>query len=95
MIPTILFLGCLYASVTARFVFFRAFRHTDHLNSHTMVGWGSWAAILLATWVAAFIISQVIPFFSSRKCSTLFIPFCVRFQDVNRLYSAVSHVLTI
>ncbi|KAK7431902.1 hypothetical protein QQZ08_001521 [Neonectria magnoliae] len=65
MIPTIIFLGCLYASVTARFVFFRVFRNTKHVNSHTAVGWGSWAGILLVTWIFAFIIAQVIPFFSS------------------------------
>ncbi|POR32408.1 N amino acid transport system protein [Tolypocladium paradoxum] len=65
MIPTIIFLGCLYASVTARFVFFRVFRGSRHLNDHTLVGWGSWGAILLVTWILAFIISQVIPFFSS------------------------------
>ncbi|KAL7796059.1 transmembrane amino acid transporter domain-containing protein [Trichoderma ceciliae] len=65
MIPTLIFLGCLYASVTARFVFFRAFRNSVHLHSHTVVGWGSWFGILLVTWVFAFIISQVIPFFSS------------------------------
>ncbi|PHH64246.1 hypothetical protein CDD81_4860 [Ophiocordyceps australis] len=65
MIPTIIFLGCLYASVTSRFVFFRLFRNSRHLNDHTVIGWGSWAAILLATWIMAFIISQVIPFFSS------------------------------
>ncbi|KAL6857486.1 hypothetical protein ACO1O0_004922 [Amphichorda felina] len=65
MIPTIIFLGCLYASVTARFVFFRIFRGSGHMNDHTVVGWLSWAAILLATWILAFIISQVIPFFSS------------------------------
>ncbi|CAM1500556.1 Fc.00g097180.m01.CDS01 [Cosmosporella sp. VM-42] len=65
MIPTIIFLGTLYASVTARFVFFRVFRNSKHMNSHTLVGWGSWAGILLATWILAFIISQVIPFFNS------------------------------
>ncbi|KAG5995944.1 hypothetical protein E4U43_002944 [Claviceps pusilla] len=65
MIPTIIFLGCLYASVTSRFVFFRLFRGSNHLREHTVVGWGSWAGILLVTWILAFIISQVIPFFSS------------------------------
>lgn len=67
MIPTILFLGCLYASVTGRFVFFRLFKGSKHLTDHTVVGWVSWATILLVTWVLAFIISQVIPFFSSRE----------------------------
>ena len=72
MIPTLIFLGCLYASVTCRFVFFRLFRNSRHLNDHTVIGWGSWAGILLITWIAAFLISQVIPFFSSRKFSLHF-----------------------
>ncbi|KAK1255432.1 hypothetical protein MKX08_009427 [Trichoderma sp. CBMAI-0020] len=65
MIPTLIFLGCLYASVTARFVFFRVFRNSVHMNSHTVLGWASWFGILLVTWIFAFIISQVIPFFNS------------------------------
>lgn len=67
MIPTLIFLGCLYASVTARWAFFRIFHNSRHLTEHTVLGWGSWAGILLVTWVFAFVISQVIPFFSSRK----------------------------
>ena len=64
MIPTIIFLGVLYASVSARFIFFRIFAGTKHLGNHTVVGWASWAAILACTWVLAFIIAEVIPFFS-------------------------------
>ena len=64
MIPTLIFLGVLYASVSARFVFFRIFEGTRHKGNHTVVGWASWAAILAATWIMAFIIAEVIPFFS-------------------------------
>lgn len=65
MIPTLIFLGVLYASVTARFVFFNLFKNNrKHVNSHTVVGWASWAGILAVTWVFAFIIAEVIPFFS-------------------------------
>ncbi|KAF2003232.1 hypothetical protein P154DRAFT_520186 [Amniculicola lignicola CBS 123094] len=64
MIPTLIFLGVLYASVTARFVFFRFFSGTRHMGEHTVVGWASWAGILAVTWVFAFIIAEVIPFFS-------------------------------
>ncbi|RDW71952.1 hypothetical protein BP5796_07986 [Coleophoma crateriformis] len=64
MIPTLIFLGVLYASVSARFVFFRLFEGTRHKSSHTVAGWASWASILLATWILAFIIAEVIPFFS-------------------------------
>ncbi|KAA6410786.1 MAG: N amino acid transport system [Lasallia pustulata] len=64
MIPTLIFLGVLYASVSARFVFFRIFEGTRHKGNHTIVGWSSWAAILAVTWIMAFIIAEVIPFFS-------------------------------
>lgn len=64
MIPTLIFLGVLYASVTSRFVFFRLFAGTRHMGNHTLVGWLSWIAILGCTWVLAFIIAEVIPFFA-------------------------------
>lgn len=67
MIPTIIFVGCLYASVTGRFIFFRAFKDSKHLKEHTIIGWASWGGILLASWILSFIIAEVIPFFSSRK----------------------------
>jgi hypothetical protein len=47
MIPTLIFLGVLYASVSARFIFFRVFRDArHHINDHTVVGWLSWTTIL-------------------------------------------------
>jgi len=64
MIPTLLFLGVLYASVTARFIFFRIFEGSRHKSSHTVIGWATWAGILALTWVGAFIIAEVIPFFA-------------------------------
>ncbi|KAK0754847.1 N amino acid transport system protein [Schizothecium vesticola] len=64
MIPTIIFLGVLYASVSARFIFFRIFQNSRHRTEHTVTGWATWTAILLATWVLAFVIAEVIPFFS-------------------------------
>lgn len=50
--------------MSARFVFFRLFRSSKHRHSNTLVGWAAWAAIVGATWVAAFVIAEVIPFFS-------------------------------
>lgn len=46
MIPTLIFLGVLYASVSARFIFFRMFQNSRHRNEHTMVGWATWTGIL-------------------------------------------------
>lgn len=64
MVPTLVFLGVLYAVVSARFIFFRLFEGTVHKSSHTVLGWVAWSGILAATWAGAFIIAEVIPFFS-------------------------------
>ncbi|KAJ7460949.1 transmembrane amino acid transporter protein-domain-containing protein [Mycena galericulata] len=63
-IPTIVYLGSLYSSVTARFIFFRLFPNSEHRYSNTVIGWTAWAGIIAVTWVAAFIIAEIIPFFS-------------------------------
>lgn len=67
MVPTIIFVGCLYASVSSRFIFFRMFKNTKHVTEHTIKGWAWWSGVLLLTWIASFIIAEVIPFFSSCK----------------------------
>lgn len=64
MIPTLIFLGVLYASVSARFIFFRIFENSPHKSDNSVIGWATWAGILALLWVAAFIIAEVIPFFS-------------------------------
>ena len=51
-------------SVSSRFVFFRLFSESKHRHSNTFLGWASWTGIVAVTWVLAFIIAEVIPFFS-------------------------------
>jgi hypothetical protein len=65
------FLGILYASVTARFVFFNVFKGTKHVGNHTVVGWAAWAGILGVTWVLAFIIAEVNQSASTWLCDVL------------------------
>jgi hypothetical protein len=60
MIPTLIFLGVLYASVSARFIFFRIFEGSRHKSSHTVIGWSTWAGILAVTWIGAFIIVRTL-----------------------------------
>lgn len=63
-IPTIVYLGSLYSSVTARFIFFRVYHQSHHKYSNTLQGWLTWSGVIAATWILAFIIAEVIPFFS-------------------------------
>lgn len=59
-------------SVSTRFVFFRIFnRDSRHRHFNTVLGWATWAAIIAVTWVAAFIIAEVIPFFSDMPVLSL------------------------
>uniref|UniRef100_A0A060TBQ7 ARAD1D29084p n=1 Tax=Blastobotrys adeninivorans TaxID=409370 RepID=A0A060TBQ7_BLAAD len=64
-VPTLIFLGVLYASVSCRFLMFRIFRSNQrHLTQNTALGWAVWTGLVVGTWVIAFIIAEVIPFFS-------------------------------
>ncbi|KAK7013729.1 kinase domain-containing protein [Favolaschia claudopus] len=63
-IPSIIYLGSLYASVSARFIFLRIFdADSKHTHSNTLIGWGTWIGIIAVTWVFAFILAEIIPFF--------------------------------
>ncbi|KAL8924068.1 MAG: hypothetical protein Q9208_004205 [Pyrenodesmia sp. 3 TL-2023] len=64
MVPTLIFLGVLYASISARFVFFRIFEGSRHKREHTVLGWSAWAGILAITWLVAFLVAETIPFFT-------------------------------
>lgn len=65
-VPTILFAGVLYSAVTSRMVFDNVFpKDSIHRTHNTVKGWAVWIGIISTTWVIAFIIAEVIPFFSS------------------------------
>ncbi|KAK6200417.1 transmembrane amino acid transporter protein-domain-containing protein [Scheffersomyces amazonensis] len=64
-VPTIIFLGALYSNVSAQFLFQHIFDKTSiHRNSHTVKGWIVWGGINVILWVLAFVVAEVIPFFS-------------------------------
>lgn len=64
-LPTILFLGSLYSNVSSQFLFQQFFKKDSiHRNSHTLTGWGVWVGLNAILWVIAFVIAEVIPFFS-------------------------------
>lgn len=64
-LPTILFLGSLYGNVSSQFLFLRIFnKDSTHRNNHTVVGWATWIGLNFGLWIIAFVIAEVIPFFS-------------------------------
>lgn len=64
-LPTIIFLGALYSNVSSQFLFLKIFdEKSKNRNNHTVVGWLTWILLNAILWVFAFILAQVIPFFS-------------------------------
>ncbi|KAI0374329.1 hypothetical protein BV20DRAFT_961462 [Pilatotrama ljubarskyi] len=56
--------GALYAHAAAKLVFFRFFRHSHHVYSHTTLGWTIWVALCFAATVLAFVLATAVPIFS-------------------------------
>lgn len=64
-VPTIVYAGSLYANVSAKFLFFTFFEHkSGYIYSYSVKSWLVWGVILVVLWALAFVIAEVIPFFS-------------------------------
>lgn len=72
-LPTIIFLGSLYSNVSSQFLFHQIFdKNSVHRNEHTVFGWSIWFLLNAVSWAIAFVVAEVIPFFSdllSLMCS--------------------------
>ena len=80
MIQSLIYLGILYGSVSARFVSFRISRGTRYKGSDTVFGWDFWAGILASGWVIAFTAVEVSP---------ILLIFSVAEESANRFIPAV------
>lgn len=56
--------GALYAHTASKLCFVRIFRKSHHLHSHTMVGWGTWALLVIIFNGAAFVLAVGVPIFN-------------------------------
>jgi len=63
-IPNFLIAGSLYAHTASKLVFVRIFRHSRHLHSHTVLGWGVWAVLIVVINGAAFVLAVGVPIFN-------------------------------
>lgn len=63
-IPTIIFVGALYSNISSKLIYDEIFKNSPHRYSWTKASWVFWVFVLFLTWVGAFIIAEVIPFFS-------------------------------
>lgn len=63
-LPNLLLAGSLYAHTASKVVFVRIFRHSTHLHSHTVLGWGVWFALVLLANGLAFLLAVGVPIFN-------------------------------
>ncbi|KAF2102817.1 transmembrane amino acid transporter [Rhizodiscina lignyota] len=63
-IPNFLIAGSLYTHTASKLIFVRIFRNSRHLHSHTPLGWGVWAILIIITNGAAFVLAVGVPIFS-------------------------------
>ncbi|SPO32410.1 related to neutral amino acid permease [Ustilago trichophora] len=65
-LPTILIAGCESGQVANKQLYMIVFRsRPQHIHNSTTLGWIVWTLINALTWVLAFILAELIPFFSS------------------------------
>ncbi|KAJ1031296.1 hypothetical protein NDA18_002513 [Ustilago nuda] len=65
-LPTILIAGCESGQVANKHLYIIFFRsRPQHIHNSTTLGWIVWTLINAVTWVLAFILAELIPFFSS------------------------------
>ena len=56
--------GCLYLHISAKYVFVRILRKSRHLQTNTLVHWGTWLGCTVGLASIAFILAEAIPFFN-------------------------------
>ena len=60
IVPTLI-IGVIYANVSAKYVYFRILGSSRHSHSNTLVGWGTWMAVVIPIWIIGWIFAEVIP----------------------------------
>jgi len=63
-LPNFLIAGSLYAHTASKLFFIRFFRHSRHLHSHTVTGWGVWTLLVIVMNGAAFVLAVGVPIFN-------------------------------
>lgn len=63
-LPNFLLAGSLYVHTASKVVFVRVFRHSRHLHSHTVMGWGLWIALIILGNGLAFLLAVGVPIFN-------------------------------
>lgn len=64
-LPGLIYTCFFHAHLAAKYGFVRILRNTKHLQSNTMVHWGTWTSLILGIAIFGFIIASAIPFFDN------------------------------
>lgn len=81
--------GCLYQHVAAKYLFVRILRNTRHLQSNTLIHWGTWLGCSISLGIIAFILAESIAIFNyllSLVGSICFAPMAITIPGVLWLF---------
>ncbi|KAI0143883.1 amino acid transporter [Hypoxylon sp. NC0597] len=81
--------GCLYQHVAAKYLFVRILRNTKHLQSNTLIHWGTWLGCSVSLGAIAFILAESIAIFNyllSLVGSICFAPMAISIPGVLWLF---------
>ncbi|KAI1092573.1 amino acid transporter [Rostrohypoxylon terebratum] len=81
--------GCVYQHVAAKYLFVRILRNTRHLQSNTIIHWGTWLGCSIGLGAIAFILAESIAIFNyllSLVGSICFAPMAITIPGVLWLY---------
>ncbi|KAL4917392.1 transmembrane amino acid transporter protein-domain-containing protein [Aspergillus aurantiobrunneus] len=63
-LPGLIMSGSLFVHVAAKYVFVRILRNSRHLQSNTIVHWGTWLGCTISISVISFVLASAIPIFN-------------------------------
>lgn len=63
-LPNFLIAGALYSHTASKLFFVRLFRRSEHLHSHTVVGWTVWTGLIVVSNGLAFVLAVGVPIFN-------------------------------
>ncbi|THV89634.1 hypothetical protein D6D26_09696 [Aureobasidium pullulans] len=62
-LPSLVVSACLYLHVAAKYIFVRVLRESPHLQSNTMVHWGTWLSCTFGLAAVSFVLAEAVPIF--------------------------------
>lgn len=93
-LPSLVVSAGIFNHTSAKYVFVRLLRNTNHLQSNSMVHWSTWIGCNAAVGILSFILAEAIPVFNfilSLEAALFFAPMSLMFPALFWMYDHKGH----